>query len=321
MMTKALEENLPYSVVRLGKKCNARCLFCNVPAESFNFPEKVSLKEIKKEIKRLAESGKHNRISLSGGEPTIRKDLCEVIKIAKMHGAKIIEIQTNGVLLNEKITVQALKGAGLNKVFVGLHSHIADIHDSLVMRNNAFNDCLKGIKNAINANIEVILNPVLTKKNYKHLPDFIRFIKNEIPQVSSISLSVVQPRGRVRKNIELVPRYKLLDPYVKEALGLGKKNNVVINNPYCGLPLCIGGWSKNLEQCVEYSENFIKIKNKNTERNGIVGSVDKIKTESCFRCSLFDYCNGVWREYAELYPLTDLKPIKSSEIFGVILER
>ena len=277
-------------------------------------PEQVPLKEIKREIKRLVKSGKHKRISLSGGEPTIRKDLCKVVETVKQYGAGIIEIQTNAIELKDKKIVQALKKSGLNKVFVGLHSHIPRIHDSLLMRNNAFSDCLEGIKNAINANLEVILNPVITKKNYKQLPDFIKFVSREIFGVSSISLSVVQPRGRARENIYLVPRYKLLDPYVKEALKLGKENNIVINNPYCGLPLCIGGWSQNLDQCVEFSENFTKIKNKSITGSSILPYVEKIKPESCLLCSLFDYCNGVWREYAELYPLTDLKPVKLSEL-------
>lgn len=302
----SLSENIPYRLLRLGLACNANCLFCNVPVETYPAKE-MSTQEAKREIAHLISLSKKTRLDVTGGEPTIRKDLEELINYASKKGISTIQVQTNGILLSHKDYVKNLKAVGLNKVFIGLHSSIPKIHDYLVGLKGAFKKCIEGIKNSLESNIEVILNPVITTKNYECLPEYIKFIRNNFPSVSSISLSVVQPRGRAWKHRYLIPRYKMIGPYIKEALSLGNKYRLIINNPYCGLPLCIGSWYQYLEQCVEYCENILKIKQgiRNTHFNQ-----DKVKTASCSRCDLNNFCNGVWREYIALYPLTDLKPIR-----------
>jgi MoaA/NifB/PqqE/SkfB family radical SAM enzyme len=168
----------------------------------------------------------------------------------------------------------------------------------------AFVKCLRGIKNALRLGIEVVLNPVITTVNYQELPDYIRFIKANCGGVQSISLSVIQPRGRAWDRKDLIPRYKIIDPYVRKALRLGDKYGLVINNPYCGLPLCIGGWYLYLERCVEYCENKLTL-----DRESLALNADKIKGPKCYLCDLSNFCNGVWKEYALIYPLTDLIPI------------
>lgn len=301
----SLCNNIPYSILRLGLACNANCLFCNVPPELLDTGE-LSTSEAKKKIAHFISTDRNMRLDITGGEPTIRKDLPELIRYARKNGAAIIQIQTNGVLLSDKNYVGDLKRAGLNKVFVGLHSSTARIHDHLVGLDGAFIKCIEGVKNCLKFDIEVILNPVITTKNYRHLPHYIKFIKNNFSKIRFISLSIVQPRGRAWINKYLVPRYKIISPYVKKALILGARYGLVINNPYCGLPLCIGGWYRYLPQCVEFSENLLNLRQGDAKRR--INS-EKMKITACFSCVLNNYCNGVWKEYALIHPLTDLKPL------------
>lgn len=299
-----IESNLPYTILRLGLACNANCLFCNVPPESYSLKE-MSTQEAKKEIARLASSDKQLRLDISGGEPTIRKDLIDLINHASKNNIKTIQVQTNAILLSDKAYARKLKSVGLNKLFVSLHSSMPKIHDSLVGLKGAFKRCVEGIKNSLELNIEVALNPVITTKSYKHLLQYIKFVKNNFPQIKSISLSVVQPRGRAWRNSYLVPCYKTISPYIKEVLEISKKNGIVIYNPPCGVPLCIGNWYLYLERCVEYYDNLLRLKQgiKNNRFN------EKVKPPTCFLCDLDNFCNGVWKEYAALYPLSDLNPI------------
>jgi len=304
-----LEDNLTYNILRLSLACNADCLFCNVPPESYRAKE-MTLKEAKIQILKLISSNKHAKLDISGGEPTIRKDLFELIKYATQRNIETIELQTNGILLHNKDFVKRLKAAGLHKVFVGLHSHIPEIHDDLVGFKGAFRKCIEGVKNSIELDIVVVPNPVITTKNYKCLPDYIKFLGENFPQIRSMSLSVVQPRGRAWKNRYLVPRYELIDPYISKALRISRRYNLIVHNPYCGLPLCIGGWYQYLDRCVEYYENLIKIKQGVSDKNT---NIDKVKAIQCFWCDLNNFCKGVWKEYALLYPLVDLKPIRSKK--------
>lgn len=302
-MKKDLKQNLPYHLIRLSTKCNAHCLFCNVPAESVELACDYSVSEIKKQILKLARASQKIKLSFSGGEPTLRKDLEELISFASKNSAKEVEIQTNAILLSDVNYVDRLKTAGLTKAFVGLHSHLPVIHDRLVGVTGAFGKCRQGIKNLLASNIEVILNPVITTKNFKQLPTFIKYIHQEFPGIRYISLSVVQPRGRAAGNKKIVPSYGQISPYVKKALKLGKNLDLIINNPFCGLPFCQGGWDKYLDRCVEYCENQLKPKKERGKHRA------KIKPPQCQRCKFNLFCNGVWPEYAALYSLKNLKPI------------
>lgn len=301
----AEETNLPYKIVRLGLACNLDCSFCNVPQDSFSYPELTTAK-VKEEIKGLLQGQSRVRLDISGGEPTQRNDLATIVKYAVDLGAETIQIQTNGIALVDKKLTQKLVYSGVNKFFVALHSFDPVVHDLLVGKRGTFLKTVKGIRNVLRLGAEVILNPVITSKNYKNIFRYIEFVKNNFPQIKFISLSVVQPRGRAWENKKLIPCYKKISSHVSKALSLGEKYGVIINNPYCGLPFCIGGWYNYLDRCVEYIEN--KAKKIEADKNP-----DKIKAKQCFFCDLNQYCNGVWREYAQIYSLEDLRPLKKTE--------
>lgn len=301
---KTLRKNIPYKILRLTLACNAHCSFCNVPLESYPLQEMSKVKA-KQEIGRLISLDKALRLDITGGEPTLRKDLAKIIKYAADKGVHRIQLQTNGILLANNSYVIDLKKAGLTDAFVALHSSSATIHDSLMGTEGAFEMCARGIYNLISNDIKVTLNPVVTSRNYRGLPEYINFVKRTFPKIKSISLSVIQPRGRAAKNISLIPRYRIIDPYVRKALSLAEDNGLMVHNPYCGLPLCVGGWDKYLERCVEYSVNSLNLE---SAIDTVYSNDSKVKGACCLACSLAKYCNGVWKEYAAIYSFSDLKP-------------
>ncbi|MFC1752947.1 radical SAM protein [Thermoproteota archaeon] len=303
---ETLKANIPYTILRLTPECNTACLFCNVPKESYVI-ENMTTRSAKHMIDKLISQDKDLRLDITGGEPTQRKDLGEIIRYARKKNISIVQIQTNCISLSDKEYALSLKNAGLNKAFVALHSSIPKIHDYLVGKKGALKKCIAGIKNLQELGIDVSLNPVITTKNYRYLPDYIKFIKTKFPKIKSVSLSVIQPRGRAAKNKFLIPRYSTIAPYIHKTLNLAKLYNLTLINPYCGVPLCIGGWHHNLKQCVEYSQNLIQIQSGfiKYEQNN-----DKIKGQRCYECSLYLFCNGVWKEYATFHGLKELKPIK-----------
>lgn len=302
----ALKKNFPYNLLRLSLACNANCLFCNVPPESYPLQE-MSTQQAKAEIDRLVAFDGELRLDITGGEPTLRRDLEEIIRYASEEGAKAVQVQSNGIVMAEKEYVKKLKSAGLNQGFIALHSSIPEIHDYLVGKKGAFKKCIRAIENLLENNIQVSLNPVITSKSYEYLPDFIEFIKKKFSQIQAISLSVIQPRGRAGINKYLIPRYSIISPYIRKGLALAQERRLTVYNPYCGVPLCIGGWHYYLEQCVEYCQNLLKPKIKLAEGSF---NEDKVKGPGCRKCDLNNLCNGVWKEYAAIYSFSDLKPIK-----------
>ncbi|OGL42841.1 MAG: hypothetical protein A2042_04040 [Candidatus Schekmanbacteria bacterium GWA2_38_11] len=303
-----IENNLPYHLLRVGLTCNVNCVFCNIPMESNVYPARLGLNELKKEIDKISKKDPRPKISITGGEPTVRADLIKIIEYLKKRKTKIIELQTNAILLSDDNLVKKIKKAGLNKAFVSLHSHLPELHDLLIMQKGGFEKCVHGINNLLTHNIQVTLNPVVTSLTYKHLPGYIGFIHTNLPKISSISLSVVQPNGRAMIYKKIVPRYSLIGPYIKKALGLADKFNIVVNNPFCGLPLCIGEWHKRPNRCLEHNESIVNKDKLLSSRPKELS--EKMKPRQCKYCQFNDSCNGVWYNYAKIYPISDLKPIR-----------
>jgi MoaA/NifB/PqqE/SkfB family radical SAM enzyme len=270
-----------------------------VPWESYPYPRQLARKEVFGRIDAIAASGS-GRMDISGGEPTLRRDLPDIIRYARAAGISTVELQTNAVLLRDKERTQALKDAGLTHAFVGLHSHIPKIHDFLVKSEGAFEACVEGTRNLVACGVATTVNPVLTTANFKHVVEFMRYVHDELPGVRAVSLSAVQPHGRARDYPSLMPRYGELSPYVERAVEEGERLGLFVNNPYCGLPLCIGGWHRRLDRCVEPSEAAL---------GHPPGDGKKFHPEPCGPCSLKDRCGGVWLEYPGIHPVEDLRPI------------
>jgi len=293
------QENIPYQLIRIGYGCNINCMFCNV--EHYNFKsrnDKIIFYNLFKKI--MQKSSLKSNISISGGEPTLyRKELISLIKLLKYKGANKIEVQTNGIALSDYDFTRTLVQNGLTNAFVSLHSFKEKTHDVLVQKKGAYSLCLKGIENLLKLNVEVVLNPVICAYNYKEIKKYFAFIINNFPKIKSISLSIVQPRGEAFKNKDVIPSYDIISPYIEEALEYAFENKLTINNPICGLPLCVGNWYKYRDNCVEY---IITKLNKKI-------SIDKIHLKICSLCKFNKFCKGIWPEYYTIHKDRGIKPI------------
>ena len=109
----------------LNYKCNARCRFCNRWKEKSDRLE-VDTATVKNALNDLAKKGSY-ALSLSGGEPLLRKDIFEIIKHAKSKGFGLINLDTNALLLERY--AEKLIDTGLDTIYVSLDSPIAEKHD------------------------------------------------------------------------------------------------------------------------------------------------------------------------------------------------
>ena len=278
-------------LIRLTMVCNERCSFCNVPVEDYQRPT-PPWEEIEQELELFVQTGQQT-LTISGGEPTLlRKRLLRLIREAKSRGIPFIELQTNAVLLKKNYVAELVE-AGLTSSFISFLSEQADLHDELVKLEGAFDSCVQGIENLIEAGVWVTLNPVLTEQTAGRLLEYIHFVHERFPKIKTISLSVVQPHGRAKKNWQLLPDYQELKELVPKAIALSKEYGIELLNPYCGLPICIG-WTAELDKCVE------TIDHRKTFRPNIQNKGNKSKGPACQWCAFRVGCGGAWHQYWEV---------------------
>jgi MoaA/NifB/PqqE/SkfB family radical SAM enzyme len=150
-------------------KCNQRCLFCYAAGEHMSRGTELDCHEWKLAIDKLKDAGVP-MITFTGGEPTLREDLCELIEYSRWF---VTRLNTNGVLLTAELA-ENLKRASLDSVQITLYSHDRDTHNSLVGSEH-YDDTVRGIKNAVDVGLDVSINTPLCKKNADYIAT-LRFI-------------------------------------------------------------------------------------------------------------------------------------------------
>src|SRR3989344_3900899 len=178
-----------YLIFFITSKCNSKCRHCFYWDNLNKFTNELSLDEINKFSKQL----KHIEwLTLSGGEPFIRKDIYEICKIFyENNGIKSLTIPTNG-LLSEKIKndVEKIAGLGLdvsiNLSLDGLektHDFIRGVKGSFKKILKTYNELVK-LKKGF-SNLYVRVNTTINNKNYKEIGALDSFIKKNMPLIDS----------------------------------------------------------------------------------------------------------------------------------------
>jgi cyclic pyranopterin phosphate synthase len=117
---------IDYLRISLTDHCNLRCVYC-MPTSGLSFlptDDLLTADEIEL-VARAAVSVGFRKIRLTGGEPTLRADLVDIVgRIARVPGLRDLALTTNGVLLPR--LAQPLRQAGLRRVNIHVDSLDAD---------------------------------------------------------------------------------------------------------------------------------------------------------------------------------------------------
>lgn len=153
--------------------CPLHCLNCYASHQSAMVVEKsLTTEEWKSIIDKCREAG-IPQITFTGGEPTSREDLIELIAYARWH---VTRLNTNGLKLTKQFC-KKLFDADLDGIQLTLYSADAIIHNTLVGQTGAWKKTVAGIENAIEAGLSVSVNTPLIRKNSDY-EETLRFIKN-----------------------------------------------------------------------------------------------------------------------------------------------
>lgn len=149
--------------------CNQKCLHCYAAGQTYSDKNELTTEEWKKIIDKCRKAN-IPQLTFTGGEPTKRDDLVELIDYSKWF---ITRLNTNGVLLTKKLC-QELYNASLDSVQITFYSANREEHNKLVGANN-FDKTVEGIKNAIEAGLPTSINTPLCSlnKNYKETLEFL----------------------------------------------------------------------------------------------------------------------------------------------------
>lgn len=185
-------------LLEVTDRCNLRCPICFASAPDVCVAKaEPTLQVIGQWYDKLLRSGGPYNIQLSGGEPTLRDDLPEIIALGRKKGFSFFQVNTNGLrLADDAAYVKRLKGAGLNCAFLQFDGLTDIVYEQL--RGTPL---LAAKKRAIDMcrwfGIGVVLVPTLVPGvNDDQIGELLQFAAANMPAVRGVHFQPISYLGR-----------------------------------------------------------------------------------------------------------------------------
>ncbi|MCP4539241.1 MAG: radical SAM protein [Chloroflexi bacterium] len=184
------------SEIALTYRCQNRCFFCyaSSPDRGRTVPE-MTVEEVKIVLGKIAGQAQVPTVSFTGGEPTLRSDLPELIAYAKNQGLRT-NLITNGIRCGDRAYVAQLAEAGLNSAQVSIEAGDVTIHDAVVANPGAFERTMQGVHNLKAANVHTHTNTTINTRNRQALPALIDLLAEMGQEYLSMNM-VIRTGGAV----------------------------------------------------------------------------------------------------------------------------
>jgi pyruvate-formate lyase-activating enzyme len=283
------------ALVKVGYGCNNHCTFCH----TLDVREiDAATEEVDRKIDRAARLG-HTMVVLSGGEPTMRKEL---LRWAARSAARGMDfgLVTNGRMLAYAELVDRLVKLRLRYVYMSMHGGTAKVHNSLV-RADAFEQTYAAVGNLAGRGLDFTVNTVVTRQNLEHLRGVVDALL-PWPDVV-VKFSMVQPKGGGEKLFEhLMPRVSDVAACVKDAIEYGlERSSGAARFAHDGIPFCL---------LPGHEDRYDDLKTHRFATMIEVGEPDyfpvddlaKVQPDDeCGRCTLRGPCPGLYAGYREVH--------------------
>lgn len=146
-------------------RCNNDCEHCYMGGSQER--EELTTDQWKNVID-IVDSINVGSLVFTGGEPTLRKDLCELVDY---NHDLVTGLVTNGRLLTKKL-VGELEASELDHIQITIEG-LKDTHNAMVGAN-AYDETMAGIRNSLESNMYILTNTTLTKKNCDEFPKLLQ---------------------------------------------------------------------------------------------------------------------------------------------------
>ena len=225
-------------LLELTNRCNLRCPVCFASAGE-QAPADLSMEEIEKQYDFLMAHGGPFNIQLSGGEPTVRDDLPEIIRLGREKGFAFFQLNTNGLrLAREEAYAEKLKEAGLDTVFLQFDGLDDSVY--ITLRGKALMaEKRKAMENCAKAGLGIVLVPVIVPGvNDTQTGDLLRFALEHMPSVRGIHFQPISYFGRcgLERPVRPITIPRMLRLIEEQTEGLMKAADFSgggAENPYC----------------------------------------------------------------------------------------
>lgn len=306
MSEKTFKKSEKIWLIMTGFSCNNNCVMCTTKPKAKNYSDRKTEEIIKDLIK--GREKQYKKVEFTGGEPTIRPDILDLIIKARQLNYEQIALSTNARMFSYDSFCKKIIKAGLNRVTSTLSAHNSRLGQALSRTPDSFEQTVQGIKNILKyPYIEVSVNTVLMRVNYKYLNQIGNFIHDLGVGIWNILDLIPDGYGR--------DFYKVLSiRMIDLSSSLNSLKNIIEDFhliTFFDFPLCFFTPELRNNSHTNFItaqgrmeiEKQIGYKPKRLEKSvdNLYKDIHKKRIKICQRCKFFKDCGGVWKDYLTLY--------------------
>ena len=305
------DNQLPKVEIHATDVCNNRCSFCTTgwlmreEGEELGHPPRALIRM------RLEEAykGGARRALFQGGEPTIRRDLGDLLADAHAIGYEATTIFTNARMAASRAGARWLAEMNVTWFQVSIQGGTAEAHDASVGAKGAFEQTVAGTRRLIALGQRVKINAVLTVHLLDTLREFGALMIDLRPE--EIGLDTVKPSsafgGPRESYARLLPSMSDYSEALRDALLAMEAAGLTVR--LVSFPACLVPGAEHLVSeeagTTQTQHHDGRLVNKQLWKRSL-----QVKADTCRTCAYDPVCGGVYTPYAELHGLAQLHPLK-----------
>lgn len=202
--------------------CNQKCVHCYAAGQTLSEEKEADTGEWKRIIDKCRKAW-IPQLTFTGGEPTMREDLPELINYSKWF---VTRLNTNGIKLTRDYC-RKLKEASLDSMQITFYSSDEEIHNTLVGANQ-YQNTVQGIVNAIQEGLNVSINTPLCTINREYVKT-LEFLREKGVRYVTCSGLITTGNAAESKSASLQLPGQQMQEILKEAVGYCRRNGLEIS--------------------------------------------------------------------------------------------
>jgi len=221
----------------ITNRCDLTCWYCFFYAKKGvegAYVYEPSLDKIREMVQtvRAERPVPGNAIQITGGEPTLRSDLTDIVRICKEEGVEHIQLNSNAInMAQDPDLVRRVRKAGVNTVYMSF--------DGITPRTNPKNhwEAPFAIENCRKVGLGIVLVPTVIKSINDHeLGGIIRFGQRNMDVIHAVNFQPVSLTGRLTKSER--EKYRITIPDCIERIE-EQTNGEVTRESWFPVPSCV----------------------------------------------------------------------------------